>query len=157
MTIEELIRRLEMVDPSTPVINGFGHPCLTTYGISFLPKEEPTTIGEMLDRARSIRGANETVWIGWGDREDGLEITLPMVLSWLGCGDALPGPRLEPTEDPDLTDLKRLLEEYAGFVQGEDDSRTARQWVDAIYCAVIDTWFGCGFWAVLEANRGRLK
>ena len=163
MTLDELIALLKLANPETQVLNGFGE----LYALSVFPDENKirfgpaskTTIGQMLDDAQSVFEYRPYA----GDYPVAIEdhlvtgrttrITLPIVLAWIGC-DKPPSPALNLAEYPDLTDLKRLLREYADFAQGADDSRTAQQWVDAIYCEVINTCFGCDFWAVLEANRG---
>ncbi len=156
MTLKELIRLLEMADPSTQVSNGFklAYTIRIFGSVSFFPAEN-TTIGSMLKLAKDCidHGIAEdvNVWIA-PLRETGEEITLSMVLDWIQ-GESISLPKkLELVENPDLAALQELLKKYADFVQG-DDYYSDNDYQHYIYEEVIDTFFGRDFWTVLNGKR----
>jgi hypothetical protein len=165
MTLDELIRLLRMAAPSIWAINGFGPLYQIQNGTVVFAPTNRATIGQMLrdaeavfeDRLATVNPGDYPVAIQDHIKAGSLEdISIGMVLSWIDR-DALPVPRLKPAEYPDLSDLERLLGEYADSVQNGDDSRADEQWEYAIYREVINTFFGSDFWVVLEANRGGIK
>lgn len=159
MTLKELIRLLEMADPSTQVSNGFklAYTIRTFGGIAFFPAEN-TTIESMLKLAKDCidHGIADdvNVWIA-PLREAGEEITLSMVLDWIQ-GKSIPLPeKLELVENPDLTALQELLKGYADCMWNyihSDGVRPDGGWQNWIHGEVLNTFFGGKFWKVLNGK-----
>ncbi len=160
MTLKELIRLLEMANPSTEVSDGFGltyivRPLneLKLNQLAFFPAAT-TTVGKMLELAQKTRSdLTEDVDVYIAPLgEPGKEITLSMVLDWIQ-GQSIPLPKkIELIENPDLAALQELLKKYADFVQG-DDYYSDNDYQHYIYEGVIDAFFGRDFWTVLNGKR----
>lgn len=161
MTLNELIRMLKKADPSTLVAKGFGrgHSYRGYYEqLAFEPVEN-TTIKAMLIEAEASIGVtysgykggeytmsgDSPVWIAeYGHCGD--EITVSMVMDWVE-GVA---PQVEPLKMldwPDVDGLKKLLLEYAEFVQS-DDYHEDNDWKQYIYEGAINAFFGDRFWEI---------